>query len=200
MDRMITMTIRAVGLTEYDRDIARGLRRRNPDLIETLIERYQYRLFRYLISLTGNREDASDMFQETWIRILERGHQYNGKWKFESWLFTVARNLVIDKMRRQWKSVSLEEVPDSMLETRQRDRADETPAVRALAQSETSERVQTAMQQLSPASREALVLRFQEELPLDEIARITGAPLSTVKSRIYRGLEMLRDLMEGEKP
>ena len=65
---MITMTIRAVDLTEYDRDIARGLRRRNPDLIEILIERYQYRLFRYLISLTGNREDASDMFQETWIK------------------------------------------------------------------------------------------------------------------------------------
>jgi RNA polymerase sigma-70 factor (ECF subfamily) len=196
---MITMTIRAAGLTEHNSDIARGLRRRNPDLIEALIERYQYRLFRYLISLTGNREDASDMFQETWIRILERGHQYNEKWKFESWLFTVARNLVIDKMRRQRKSVSLEEVPDSMLEIHTRERANEHSAVKALARSETSERVQTAMQLLSPASREALVLRFQEELPLDEIARITGARLSTIKSRIYRGLEMLRDLMEGDK-
>jgi RNA polymerase sigma-70 factor (ECF subfamily) len=195
---MITMTIRAAGLTEHNRDVARGLRKRNPDLIEALIERYQYRLFRYLISLTGNRQDASDMFQETWIRILERGHQYNGKWKFESWLFTIARNLVIDKMRRQPKSVSLEQVPDSMLEIPERNRADEAQAVKPLAQSETSERVQAAMQQLSPASREALVLRFQEELPLDEISRITAAPLSTVKSRIYRGLEMLRDLMEGD--
>jgi len=197
---MITMAIRADGLTEHNSDIARGLRKRNPDLIEALIERYQYRLFRYLISLTDNREDASDMFQETWIRILERGHQYNRKWKFESWLFTVARNLVIDKMRRQRKSVTFEEVPDSMLEIHTRDRADESHAVRALAQSETSERVQYALQRLSPASREALVLRFQEELPLDEIARITEAPLSTVKSRIYRGLEMLRDLMEGDEP
>lgn len=199
MDRMITMTIRAAGLTEHNSDLARGLRKRNPDLIEALIERYRYRLFRYLISLTGNREDASDMFQETWIRILERGHQYNEKWKFESWLFTVARNLVIDKMRRQRKSVSLEEVPDSMLEIHTGERANEHSAVKALAQSETSERVQTAMQLLSPASREALVLRFQEELPLDEIARITGARVSTIKSRIYRGLEMLRDLMEGDK-
>jgi RNA polymerase sigma-70 factor (ECF subfamily) len=200
MNRMITMAIRAAGLTEHTSDIARGLRRRNPDLIEALIERYQYRLFRYLMSLTGNREDASDMFQETWIRILERGRQYNGKWRFESWLFTVARNLVIDKIRRQRKSVSLEEVPGSMLEIPERDRTDEAPAVRALAQSETTERVRTAMQQLSPAFREALVLRFQEELPLDEIARITAAPLSTVKSRIYRGLEMLRDLMGEDKP
>ncbi len=200
MDRMITMTIGAAGLTEHNSDIARGLRGRNPDLIEALIERYQYRLFRYLISLTGNREDASDMFQETWIRILERGCQYNRKWKFESWLFTVARNLVIDKMRRQRKSVSFEEVPDSVLKIHERDMGDEPRAVRALAQSETSERVQSALQQLSPASREALVLRFQEELPLDEIARITEAPLSTVKSRIYRGLEMLRDLMEGDEP
>jgi RNA polymerase sigma-70 factor (ECF subfamily) len=197
---MITMTIGAAGLTEHNRDIERGLRGRNPDLIEALIERYQYRLFRYLISLTRNREDASDMFQETWIRVLERGHQYNRKWKFESWLFTIARNLVIDKMRNQRKSVSLEEVPDAKRESGQSNRMDEAPAVRALAQSETSERVQSALQQLSSASREALVLRFQEELPLDEIARITEVPLSTVKSRIYRGLKMLRDLMEGDEP
>jgi RNA polymerase sigma-70 factor (ECF subfamily) len=87
-----------------------------------------------------------------------------------------------------------------VLQIHERNRADEPRAVRALAQSETSEKVQTALQQLSPASREALVLRFQEELPLDEIARITEAPLSTVKSRIYRGLEMLRDLMGGDEP
>ena len=91
-------------------------------------------------------------------------------------------------------------LPDSMLEIHTRDRADERSAVRALAQSETSEKVQTALQQLSPASREALVLRFQEELSLDEISRITEAPLPTVRSRIYRGLEMLRYLMGGTMP
>jgi RNA polymerase sigma-70 factor (ECF subfamily) len=194
------MTLGEANLEESDRDIARRLRDRDPELICDLIERYHYRLFRYLISLTGNREDASDIFQETWIRVLERGKQYKRKWKFESWLFTIARNLVIDRMRRNQKFVSLEDLPDATLESGPINRMEEAPAMLALARSETSDRVQAAMQHLSPVYREALVLRFQEELPLEEIARITAAPLSTVKSRVYRGLELLRDRMEGDTP
>src|SRR5881628_3023524 len=79
--------------------IARGLQRRDPDLLDRLIEQYQYRLFRYLVYITGNRERAEDFFQETWIRVLERGHQYDGKSKFEGWLFAIARHLVIDWQR-----------------------------------------------------------------------------------------------------
>src|ERR1700682_1485143 len=79
--------------------IARGLQKRDPDLLDLLIEQYQYRLFRYLVYVTGNKERAEDFFQETWIRVLERGHQYDGKSKFEAWLFAIARHLVIDWQR-----------------------------------------------------------------------------------------------------
>ena len=82
-------------------EIARGLRRRDPDLLDRLIEQYQHRLLRYLVSLTGRRELAEDLFQETWIRVLERGHQFNDKYAFSTWLFAVARNLAIDTMRRK---------------------------------------------------------------------------------------------------
>src|SRR5947207_1535172 len=82
-------------------ELTRGLRRRDPDLLEQLIEQYHYRLFRYLLSLAGNREAAEDLFQETWIRVLERGQQYNDKWKFGTWLFTIARNLFLDSVRRK---------------------------------------------------------------------------------------------------
>ena len=71
--------------------IAHGLRRRDPDLLDGLIEQYQHRLLRYLIYLAGNRELAEDLFQETWIRVLERGHQYDGKHEFSTWLYAVAR-------------------------------------------------------------------------------------------------------------
>src|SRR6202171_1920729 len=81
--------------------IARGLQKRDPELLDRLIEQYQYRLFRYLVYVTGNRERAEDFFQETWIRVLERGHQYDGKSKFEAWLFSIARHLVIDWQRPQ---------------------------------------------------------------------------------------------------
>src|SRR5712692_4705638 len=79
--------------------LAQGLRRRDPELLDRLIEQYQYRLFRYLVYITGSRERAEDFFQETWIRVLERGHQYDGKSKFEAWLFAIARHLVIDWQR-----------------------------------------------------------------------------------------------------
>src|SRR5260221_6358657 len=81
--------------------IARGLRRRDPDLLDHLIEQYQHRLLRYLVYLAGNRELAEDLFQETWIRVLERGHQYDGKHEFSTWLYAVARNLTLDYLRKR---------------------------------------------------------------------------------------------------
>src|SRR6202171_3597783 len=86
-------------MSDEAKSIARGLQKRDPDLLDRLIEQYQYRLFRYLLYVTGNRERAEDFFQETWIRVLERGHQYDGKSKFEAWLFAIARHLVIDWQR-----------------------------------------------------------------------------------------------------
>lgn len=89
--------------------IARGLRRRDPDLLDRLIEQYQHRLLRYLIYLSGNRALAEDLFQETWMRVLTRGTQYNGAARFDTWLFTIARNLMID-LRRKRTMASLEEL------------------------------------------------------------------------------------------
>src|SRR5437016_5880607 len=95
--------------------IARGLRRHDPDLLDRLIEQYQHRLLRYLVYLSGNRELAEDLFQETWIRVLERGHQYDGKHEFSTWLYAVARNLTIDYLRKK-SPVSL----DGMMEDEER--------------------------------------------------------------------------------
>src|SRR5216684_886352 len=81
-------------MADDTKSLALGLRRRDPELLDALIEQYQYRLFRYLLYITGNCERAEDFFQETWIRVLERGHQYDGRSKFEAWLFSIARHLV----------------------------------------------------------------------------------------------------------
>src|SRR3954453_8029643 len=82
-------------------EIARGLRRRDPELLDRLIERFQHRLLRYLVFLTGNRELAEDIFQETWIRVMERGKQYNGQAKFDTWIFAIAPHPVIDWSRKK---------------------------------------------------------------------------------------------------
>jgi RNA polymerase sigma-70 factor, ECF subfamily len=177
------------------KSLVQGLRRRDPELLDRLIEEYQYRLFRYLLYITGNPERAEDFFQETWIRVLERGHQYDGRFKFEAWLFTIARNLVID-WQRQKKPVSLDSMvdPDEGKGFEIVDEKSESP-LNLFLQGEAQARVQASLEQLPVAYREVLLLRFQEEMQLDEIARIQATPISTVKSRLYRGLEALKGLL-----
>jgi len=176
--------------------IARGLRRRDPDLLDRLIEQYQHRLFRYLVYLSGNRELAEDLFQETWIRVLERGHQYDGKHEFSTWLYAVARNLTIDYLRTK-RPLSL----DGLMEDEEHaplEAADTRPmAWEVVQQHEQAERISAALVSIPAEYRETVVLRFQEGLALDEIATITGTKLGTVKSRLYRGLNMLVSQLKG---
>jgi RNA polymerase sigma-70 factor (ECF subfamily) len=184
-------------MSDDAKTVARGLQRRDPELLDRLIEQYQYRLFRYLVYLTASRERAEDFFQETWIRVLERGHQYDGRSKFEAWLFAIARHLVID-WQRQKKIQSL----DAMTDTEEgapveiADENEPTPLALVLSR-ERETNVQASLEQVPALYREVLLLRFQEELKLEEIAGVLETPISTVKSRLYRGLESLKELLQG---
>ncbi len=175
--------------------VSAGLKRQDAGLLDELIVRYQHRLMRYLLYLTGHREMAEDLFQEVWMRVLVRGAQFNGKARFDTWLFTIARNLVIDQRRKRTMS-SLDELIDGNSEE---DRpmsfeiagGGPTP-FDSFAGLEDRERIAGALLELDTLYREVLVLRFHEELSLEEIAKVTRAPLSTVKSRLYRGLAAIK--------
>jgi RNA polymerase sigma-70 factor (ECF subfamily) len=176
--------------------IARGLKRNDPELLDQLIEIYQHRLLRYLLFLTGKREVAEDLFQETWMRVLLRGAQYNGKARFDTWLFTIARNLVIDLSRKR-QMASLDEMAETGEDERPFEVAiDEPSPFEQFASREDRAEVAEVLLKLEPNYREVLVLRFQEEMSLEEIASVTRAPLSTVKSRLYRGLAALKPQVE----
>ncbi len=184
-------------MADDTKSLALGLRRRDPEVLDALIEQYQYRLFRYLVYITGNRERAEDFFQETWIRVLERGHQYDGKSRFEAWLFSIARHLVID-WQRQKKAQSLDALTNPDEGAPMEFAEDDPSPLHLLLTQESEETVQASLEKLPAVYREVLLLRFQEELGLVEIATVLNAPLSTVKSRLYRGLEDLRGLLGGE--
>lgn len=177
--------------------VAEGLKKHDPQVLDELIVLYQHRLLRYLLYLTGNREMAEDLFQETWMRVLVRGSQFNGNSRFDTWLFTIARNLVID-LRRRKSMASLEE----MCDTGDDERPFELPSQEKtpfehLCTLENGQLVAEALLTLDPLHREVLVLRFHEDMSLEEISRVTKAPLSTVKSRLYRGLAALKPQMES---
>jgi len=184
-------------MRDESKTVVRGLQQRDPDLLDRLIEQYQYRLFRYLVHITGDTARAEDFFQETWIRVLERGHQYDGKSKFEAWLFAIARHLVIDWQRSK-KAQSLDALTDPGLEhpLQLANEKEPSPLQQALAK-EDEANVQSSLKKIPAIYREVLVLRFQEELQIEEMAGVLSIPVSTVKSRLYRGLEALRGALEG---
>src|ERR1700722_5375777 len=143
--------------------VAEGLKRQDAGLLDQLIVRYQHRLLRYLLFLTSNREMAEDLFQEVWMRVLTRGGQFNGKARFETWLFTIARNLVIDQRRKRTMS-SL----DEMFEVGGDDDrpmafevADNDPGpFDRMSNVEDREQIATALLELDTLYREDLALRF----------------------------------------
>lgn len=176
--------------------IAQGLKKQDPELLDQLIELYQHRLMRYLLFLTGKREVAEDLFQETWMRVLLRGAQYNGKARFDTWLFAIARNLVIDLSRKRTMA-SLDEMSEGREDDRPFEVAMDGPSpLEQFQERENCAEIGEVLLKLEPNYREVLVLRFYEELSLEEIAGVTRAPLSTVKSRLYRGLAALKPEME----
>ena len=184
---------------QENRAVAEGLKRQDPGLLDLLIVRYQHRLLRYLLFLTGSREMAEDLFQEVWMRVLTRGGQFNGKARFETWLFTIARNLVIDQRRKRTMS-SLDELFEAGGEDDKPvafEVADRGPGpFDRMANVEDREQIAAALVGLDTLYREVLVLRFHEELSLEEIAKVTRAPLSTVKSRLYRGMAAIKPHLE----
>jgi RNA polymerase sigma-70 factor (ECF subfamily) len=176
--------------------IARVLRRRDPDALDALIAQYQHRLLRYLLHLTGNHATAEDLFQETWIRVLEKGNLYDGRSRFVTWLLTIAHNVAIDHLRRRTPA-SLDEM---------RDTEDEAPfevqdlrpsPYEQAAAEEESARLEAALQQLPLIFREVLTLRIHEQMKLEEIAKLIHIPLATVKTRLYRGVMALRPVLKG---
>jgi len=191
----------ALAMEPETKTVARGLRQRDPDLLEALIARYEYRLYRYLLYLTGNTEVARELFQETWLRVLVRGHQYDGVSRFEPWLFSIARHLVIDTSRRR-NLDSLDELLDPTAggHAREPRAPEDSSPLAAYASSELTARLGSVLARLPAVYREVLLLRFQEDLSLEEIAGVIRAPLSTVKSRLYRGLSAARELWEEREP
>jgi RNA polymerase sigma-70 factor (ECF subfamily) len=183
-----------VPMETEEAQIARGLRRRDPDLLDALIEQYQHRLLRYLLHLTGNRAVAEDLFQEVWLRVLEKGHQYDGRNRFVTWLMSIGHNVAIDYLRKR-NPASLDEMQDPE-EGTPFEPPDTGPSpFEQAATRQQHEMFDEALERVPPLFREVLVLRFQEQMKLEEIAKLIRIPVATVKTRIYRGVNALRPLL-----
>jgi len=165
-----------------------------------LVSRWEKRLFNYAFRLTGNREDALDVCQDTFLKAFQQLHRLQDPAKFAGWLFTIARNYCLAHFRTRQRRAEDGEGPDPQgLDALQ---AEGQPArLGNLLEMEPAELrllVAGALDRLSFEQREAVVLKVFEGLRFDEIAGIAGCPLSTAKSRMYLGLSRLKTILNEE--
>lgn len=165
--------------------------------LAVVMDEYQGRLLRYLVRLVKEQAIAEDLFQLTWLRVMEKIRSYDSSRDFAPWLFTIARHLALDHLRRYQPESLDEPLPsgDSREELLPREA---TGAMEALLAEERAILVAQAMLELPLIFREVLSLRFEEEMKLEEIADFLRIPLSTVKSRLRRGLDGLRLKLEKQ--
>ncbi len=165
-----------------------------------LVSRWEKRLFNYAFRLTGNREDALDVCQDTFLKAFQQLHRLQDPAKFAGWLFTIARNYCLAHFRTRQRRAEDGEGPDPQgLDALQ---AEGQPArlgnLQEMEPAELRLLVAGALDRLSFEQREAVVLKVFEGLRFDEIAGIAGCPLSTAKSRMYLGLSRLKTILNEE--
>jgi RNA polymerase sigma-70 factor, ECF subfamily len=172
-------------------EIATRIAAGDPEILGELMRCYDTRLRNYLVRLTRDRDAADDLRQETWLRVMRKGSQFKGNAKFITWLFRIAKNLAIDLGRRRVPVKSIHE-----LEERGEDwqsglcRQVKSP-FDSIAASEQRGLLAQAMNCLKPDIRQILIFHYYGEMSPRQISEMLGAPLSTTKSRLYRGLAQL---------
>lgn len=174
-----------------DGDLAQGIARGDRAAGAALIERHQSMVRGFLWRLSGRRDLADDLAQETFMRVLRYAHRFDPKYAMRTWLLTIARRLWINSLRRDSRQVAGpllgDQVADEPSPAEQFHRTEELGDKRRL--------LDEAMLGLTEPQRTALVLFYQQDLPLAEAARVMEIPIGTVKSHLHRGRAALRRIL-----
>ncbi len=179
--------------------------RGDAEAFERLLERHRGPLFGYLCRMLKNRELAEDTFQEVFIRVMKARTRYKRTAKFTTWLYRIARNACIDALRRESyrKTESLSK-PRNMNGEAGLTLQDALPSSNPgpdvqFERRQFMEALKKCLESLSPEQREVFVLRQYQNMPFQEIARVTGTTESTAKSRMRYALKRLRTMLVAEK-
>lgn len=162
---------------------------------EELVRRYQRPIASYVYRMVGDYDAALDLTQEVFIKVYNSLARYRPEFKFSTWIYKIAHNAAIDHLRRhsvrEQHLVAGDETgrPGVVVESRRL-----TPEQESEREERRSE-IESVVQTLSPAYRELIVLRHSHDLSYDEIAEVTGLPLGTVKNRLFRAREAMRELL-----
>jgi RNA polymerase sigma-70 factor (ECF subfamily) len=178
-----------------DEELVEAVLRGDRDRFGDLVERYQGRLVNYVFRLLRNVEDAHELAQEVFIKVYQALDRYDPRYRFSTWIFRVAQNAAIDEIRkRRIRVVSFEGREDEEGESREWEPpSPERGPYGELRNVERGAAIQDAIEKLPWEYRELIVLRHFGELSYDEIASLKEMPLGTVKNKLFRGRQMLKE-------
>jgi RNA polymerase sigma-70 factor (ECF subfamily) len=174
-----------------DRDLVAKSRQGDVDAYNLLVSRWERRVFNYILRLVGDREDAQDLSQDVFLKAYQNLGKLDDPSRFAPWLFRIAHNESFSLLRRNRPETGEVREPPPP-----------PPGPRMLPV-ETSLAVRAALARLSSEQREAVDLKIYQGFKFEEMAEILGCPVSTVKSRLYSALEVLKHVlapvsMQGE--
>lgn len=180
-----------------DAEIVRLILAGNEDLFADLVNRYRTRLCRFIERYTNDAEDARDVTQDVFLKVYGALDSFDPKYKFSTWLFRIAGNAAIDHLRRRKvRPLRLELPVDEDGEARQVEPKDIRPdPLEDLSRRRLGLALHEAIGRLPDDYRELISLRHYGELPYEEIAELKGMPLGTVKNKLFRARQALRDLL-----
>lgn len=164
------------------------------DSFEELVRRYQRPIVNYVYRMLGNYDSALDVTQEIFIKVYNSMGRYRAEFKFSTWLYKISHNAAIDHLRRNSnhnQSVELEN-EDGTVRIQYEDKRISPEKERELG--EWREEIQRVVKRLPSGYRELIILRHTNDLSYDEIAEITNLPLGTVKNRLFRAREMMKQI------
>ena len=178
-----------------DAELVAAVLKGEQERFSDLGQRYQGRLVNYLFRILRSTQEAEDLAQEVFFKLYQALDRYDPKYKFSTWLFRVAQNAAIDRIRKrrlQLVSMDRQGSGDEELGTKEITSPDHRP-YRDLRNVERGEAIQQAIDSLPWDYRELIVLRHYGELSYDEIAKLKDMPLGTVKNKLFRGRQMMKE-------
>ncbi|MBV9769803.1 MAG: sigma-70 family RNA polymerase sigma factor [Bryobacterales bacterium] len=163
-----------------DRDLIAKARRGHVDAYNVLVSRWEKRIFNYLLRLVRQREDALDLSQDVFLKAYQNIKKLDDPAKFPAWLFRIAHNEAYSLLRKNRPEGELTAVPE---------------AATGLFPIEMTLAVRGALDRLSDDHREAVLLKVYQGFKFEEMAEILACPVSTVKSRLYTALDLLKQTL-----
>lgn len=179
--------------------LVKKIRQGDREAFEEIVELYKNKIYQLGYRMLGNRLEAEDITQEAFLRVYSNISRYDHNHKFSTWIFRIATNLCIDRLRKRKMVYSLDQevtgaegldfysqIPDQKLKNPE----DEVITI------ELQQQVQQAIDRLPVQYKSIMILRYLQDLSLQEISDIVDLPVTTVKTRVHRGREALKKLLQ----